>query len=259
MSKTQPTYISNPFKLANEAAKRLYSTNRVWAIVLIVLGILNTLSSADAARPSANQEPAATAANPEISFASIVLIISLITLFMLIVIIIATYMTGILSHITLQSERGKKASLSEAIQATQDRFWRLFGSLVLAAAKIFGWTLLFVIPGIVAALRYSLLGYVIMDQTAEKHGIKDSHERVKKITSGRLLEVLGVSFTGIVPFIGTLYSTAGNAGLYVQLKTYTDKKLEKPAIHWLNYLITVLGVLALCGIILFAVVLASWR
>lgn len=244
----KPTYISNPFVLAHRASKRLFANNKWWAVVLLVLGVLNTFSSADSTTPSSNPGPAAVtgSSNPEVSLTLVVFLISLAALFMIVVLVFATYVTGILSYVTLQSEQGKKAALGEAFSATRQRFWRLLGALALAFVKIIGWTLLFVIPGIVAALRYSLLGYAVMDSPAEETSVKKSHERIKHLTKGRLWEVFGISFTGIIPFIGTLYSSAGGAGLYAQLKTYTDKNLEKPKIHWLNYL----------GLILFTTVLA---
>lgn len=231
--KSTSAYISNPFLLAHNAAKRLYKNNRTWAIILIVLGVLNTISSTN--QNTSTSTDTTTSSSPELSFALIVFLLSMGILFLLLMAIVSTYLTGIISYITLQSEKGKNATLSEAFEATKERFWRLLSAMLLAGLKIFGWTLLFIIPGIIAALRYTLLSYVIMDDSAKKTSVKEAHDQVKTLVNGRLWEIFGVSFTGIIPFIGTLYSTAGNAGLYQQLKAYNDKKLEKPAIHWLNY------------------------
>ncbi len=226
-------YISNPFVLAYRASQKLFNTNRGWAIFLIITGIFSTLSQGS---DLSGRQPAQSAgtSTPPVSIELVVFVASFVALFVIIVFVLSIYLSGILSYVTLQSEKSKKVGVREAIDATSKRFWRLCGSLALALVKILGWSLLFIIPGIIAALRYSLLSYVIMDEPAEK-SVKESHERIKTLTKGRLLEVFGMGFTSIVPFVGALFNTAGNAALYRQLQISTDKNIEKPKIHWLNY------------------------
>lgn len=231
-------YISNPFVLAYEAAKRLFNTNRGWAILFIVLGVLSVFSYTDDGQQQPANQSTAAMNQPEIaiSVALVVFVVSAVLLFIILIMILASYLTGLFSYVALESEKGRKVTLKEASLATREKFWDLLGSLLLAAVKIFGWTLLFVIPGIIAALRYALIGYVVMDTATKHRGVKVIHERTKTVTKGRLWEVLGITFTGALPFVGTLLNTAGGAALYNQLKIYTDKKLKKPKIHWLNYL-----------------------
>lgn len=250
-----PAYISNPFVLAHQASVRLWAKNRGWAILLIVLGILNSISSTDNSGLQNSGSAHTSQASQDISVALVVFTASFVLLFVIVALVFVTYVAGILSHVTLESEKGKKVTFSEAYRATKDRFWRLFGALLLAAVKIFGWTLLFIVPGIIAAVRYSLLSYVIIDEKAEETSVKAAHDRVKLITKGRLWEVFGMSCTGIIPFIGTLYSTAGSAGLYKQLKEYTEQDLEKPKIHWLNYFVPIMCVLLIAAA---AVAFIAW-
>lgn len=231
-------YISNPFALAYRAAKRLWETNRGWGIFFIVLGVLSSFQSSynyPASTPSENVSGSTSIA---IDPAVALFIGGLVLIFFVLVIVFTIYFTGLFSYVALQSEQGKKVSLGEAMQAVNKKFGILFRASLLAGLKIFGWTLLFIIPGIIASLRYTLLAYLVMDDSEKNNdpSVKVTHDRIKEITAGRLWEVLGISFTSIVPFVGTLFNVAGSAALYRQLKTYTDKKIEKPQIHWLNYL-----------------------
>lgn len=252
-------YISNPFVLAYRAAKRLWESNKGWGIFFIVLGVLSSFQSSynyPASTPSENASAApGTTVDPVVAL----VIAGLVLIFCVLIIVFTIYFTGLFSYVALQSEKGQKVSLGEAVQAVNKKFGILLRASLLAGVKILGWTLLFIIPGIIASLRYTLLGYLIMDDNEKNtdQSVKATHDRVKQITTGRLWEVFGVSFTSIVPFVGTLFNVAGAAALYEQLKSYTDKNLEKPQIHWLNYLPAILLLAIILTLAVFAAVALS--
>lgn len=254
-------YESNPFRLAIDATRRLFNTNRGWAIFLFVLGLLGLLSSKDSptnqAHTTQDSMTAATTGSGN-TLALIVFIVSIVAIAFIGIMVIGAYVQGILSYVALQSEKGKKVSVSEAYGAVSLRFWRLFGAQLLAFVKILGWSLLLIVPGIITGFRYALLGYVIMDEPSENRSVKESHERVKSITKSRLWEVAGLSMTAIVPALGSLFDTAGKAAQYNQLKYYHDKKLEKPAVHWLNYMLVLLFAALIVAIVVL-LVLAFFR
>lgn len=246
-------YISNPFVLAYRAAKRLYATNKGWAIVFIVLGILSSFqSNYDAtSNQSTLENPVGTTIDPALVF----FILIAVLVFSLLVVVITVYLTGLFSFVALQSEKGNTVSVGDAVRAVNKKFHLLLKASLLAGLKILGWTLLFIIPGIIASLRYTLLAYLIMDSDTEgkqAQPVKATHDRIKQLTKGRLWEVFGMSFTSIVPLAGTLFNVAGSAALYRQLQVYTDKKAEKPPIHWLNYL----GAILLVSIVVIALLIA---
>jgi hypothetical protein len=181
----------------------------------------------------------ASIANPDTAVIIAFAIVAVVTIaaFIIIVIALQALLQGMFHYAALQSEKQKKTSLAEAFSATKERFWRLYCAIALADLKIFAWCLLLVVPGIIALLRYTLLSYVIMDEPAKETGAISAHNRVKQLTKGRLLEVFGIGAVGgIIPVVGPLLETAGNAALYRQLQIYNDKKLAKPKIHWVNYL-----------------------
>lgn len=273
------TYDSNPFTLAFNAFIKFFNTNVGWAIAVLVMGIFGFIGQmiSNVAQVAMTPESTTTTSSSsdvitssgaasDTNVAAIAMIVVGVVIILLFVIAIAsavsTYISGMLSYVALQSEKGKSVGFSEAWEATSKRFWRLYLASLLAGLKIFGWTLLFIIPGIIASLRYKLLPYVIMADS-QTSGVGSSHESTKQIVKGRLMEVFGVAtVASIVPFVGSLVGLTGNAALFSQLKTYDDANLEKPKVHWLNYLgLILIGILVLflmmIGLIIFAAAIAS--
>jgi hypothetical protein len=244
-------YESNPFILAFQALGRMFDSNAIWAIVIIIfetigfffqgIGNLASLSSNQPADPSYGSSTSAS--SPEISVIIAIIILVVIVLAVLVVIgtTISVFIQGMFSYVALQSENGKAVSFSEAFNATLKRFWPLLSAQLLAMLKIFGWSLLFIVPGIIAALRYALLPYLVMaDNSITRAG--EAHTRVKELTTGRLWEVFGVStVAALVPVLGSVLGLSGKAALYNQLANHKDR----PKIHWLNYIGLLLIALAL--------------
>lgn len=270
-----PEYDSNPFTLAFNAFSRFFKTNLGWAIAVLALAflsfigqLLNNLlqlaftpeSSSTSTSTSAN-DLSLGAGSSDTNVAAVIMIVFGVLLIVALVIIVAsavsTFISGMLSYVAVQSEKGKKVSFSEAFEATTKRFWRLYFAGLLAGLKIFAWSLLLIIPGIIAAFRYKLLPYVIMNDSETK-GVKSSHDEAKMLVKGRLMEVFGVAtVSSIIPFVGSLIGLTGNAALYSQLKVYNDAKLEKPKIHWLNYLGFMLLGLVLLFVFLIVLIIAA--
>ena len=101
-------------------------------------------------------------------------------------------------------------------------FFRVLGQQILIGIFVFLWSLLFVIPGIIAAYRYSLALYILFDNP--DMGILDTISRSKALMRGRKGElfVLDLSFLGwallcIIPFVGlwvTPYISVTRANYY---------------------------------------------
>ncbi len=252
-------YNSNPFTLSFNALERFFKANLAWAIVILAFGLFGFLFQATSSVANNVSEPSGDSsisssshsAFSNVDIGIIATVITIAVLFLLIIMVIGgviqTFLTGMFSHVINQSEQGKAVSFSEAFHATTKRFWRLFWASILAQLKIFGWTLLLIIPGIVAALRYSLLPYLIMNESEKEKGVVDSHTKLKAVVKGRLWEIFGVStVAAIIPFIGSVVGLAGRGALYRQLQYSYDHKTKRPKIHWLNYLgLVLLGLLIL--------------
>lgn len=74
------------------------------------------------------------------------------------------------------------------------------------------WSLLFIIPGIIKAISYSMAPYILMENPDMKP--MDAIERSKQMMNGRKMDyfVLGLSF---LPWILLVAVTFGIAGIYV--------------------------------------------
>lgn len=285
-----PDYDSNPFTLAFNSFTQFFKTNVAWAVAFLVIaffgaigqfagniidiastsqtnnsGIRSSIDDTNTANGYFNKSEEdffdtfnGTNSGTEHTGAIILIVVGLAILIMLfagVAIGIGTFVTGMFTYVALQSGQGKTVEFAEAWRVTVKRFWRLLGAQMLAGLKIFAWTLLLIVPGIIAALRYTLLPYVVMSTADEEKGIIATHNTTKLLVKGRLMEVFGLAtVAAIVPFVGSLLKLTGNEALYRQLKAYNDSKTEKPKIHWLNYL----GLLLIAAGIMLALLIAGF-
>ncbi len=265
-------YNSNPFTLAFDSMSRMFNKNAPWAITVLVLAlfgffgqlgsnIATTLSDNSASTESYSTSMSSSSSLDVSSIVAIVIVVSVgVIIFGTLAAIVSTYIQGMFSYVALKSEEDKEVTFNEAFQATSKRFWRLFFAQLLAYLKIVGWTLLFIIPGIIASLRYRLLPYIIMNEPETETGITKAHDDSKTLVKGRLMEVFGVATVAtVIPILGTLLGLSGNAALHNQLGYYNKSGLEKPKIHWLNYigliLIALITMLALMALFITLVIL----
>lgn len=272
-------YNSNPFTLAFDALGRLFNTNVGWAVTIIVLGLFGvfwqllaniaSLIPTDSTTTTTTQQ-ATTASSSSATLTSgevvgvtilVIFVVLFVAAILLAIITIQIFVSGMFAYVALQSEQGRSVGFGEAFHAVAKRFWRLLGAKILADIKIFLWALLLIVPGIVAALKYSVLPYVIMDQPEATKGVRTAHSRTKVVVKGRLIEVLGLSFAaGIIPIVGDVLRISGGAAQYRQLAASYDHKTERPKVHWLNYLVFIIfgGLLFLIlGIVALVLVLTQ--
>lgn len=276
-------YDSNPFTLIFNSFNRFFKTNMWWGISLLVLGFLSfgwqSLSQFSSVPASNEPSPKMSSDSLEKNFSWLqnitpeqiialssiaILLILFVALISLVYFAMYTYVYGAFAYVALQSEKGKSVQFEEALREVNKRFWRLFLAQGLANIKIFLWTLLFIIPGIIAALRYALLTYVIMDQSEKEKGIVVTHTRTKQIVKGKLMEVFGMLVaSGIIPFIGDTLRVTGSAAQYNQLSFTHDHGVTRPKTHLLNYigfllaLLCVFLVVAIISFVAFVVYLSS--
>lgn len=247
---TKVAYNSNPFTLSFNALGSLFNANVAWPIVLISLEFFSwimqgfsMLIDAIASEPTSTTpyEPVFTA-NPSSTDVGVIiaiatLVVGFVIIFSIIASVVGTYISGMYSYVSLHSLENKKVSFGEAFSAVTKRFWRLFFAQLLANLKIVGGLFLFIVPGIRAYLRYSILPYIIMSEKERESGIISTHDRTKELIRGRLMEPFGIAtVANLIPLVGTSLKFAGTAALYSQLAHYHDHKLDKPKIHWLNYI-----------------------
>ena len=104
--------------------------------------------------------------------------------------IIAGPMTLGLSRGFLELARKKKTPFSVLFSGFRD-FKRSFCTFLLVALKTVLWSLLFVVPGIIAAIRYSLSFFVLADNPDIK--AREAIEKSKQMMKGKKWKFFGVS------------------------------------------------------------------
>ncbi len=266
MKKTPDTikYESNPFTLSFNALGRMFEKNALWAagfvgltLVWFFMQLFGQIFQAIFSNPQSSSAYTNSSGN-ELNAVAILAITILILSILLVVVIsaiaISTFVSGLFSYIALESNQGRSVTASQGFNKALHRFWPLFKSQLLAAVKIFGWTLLFIIPGIVAFYRYSALPFVVMAE--DETSASKIHARTKLLVRKRLWELFGISFVaGLIPVVGGLLKYTGTAALYQQMQVYTDGNIEKPKVHWLNYLgMMLLGAFAIFSMFIIAII-----
>jgi len=255
MAKTparKPTYQNNPFFVAVDGLTLLFKKALPVAILGIVLASLTLVSNtaqnvADIAgrkgaaftsSQTTNQFPEQAVKDffqSQTSQELIVLAI-IVGLSLLVAIFVSTLISGVFDYTAAQLAKGKTVTLPQALKSVLDRFFGYLWLNILIGIKVFLWSLLLIVPGIIMALRYSLSGVSFFEkELGANAATKDSSRLVKgawitTFSSFALFNI--ITFGMIQPVLqsGTL------SVLYTQLNGYDAAKLDKPAAHWLSWL-----------------------
>lgn len=154
----------------------------------------------------------------------------------------------------LSGAKGQKLSFRESYEATKGKTLRMFILLFYVGVITLLGMILLIIPGVLIATWYAMAPYAMIE---ENLGIKDSLNRSKDLAKGRFFDIAGVVFftsavsiLGLIPAVGfvpvivlTIMYLAAPAIRYLQTKAYKDAGKELPPVHWLNYLILILGII----------------
>ncbi|MBL4624383.1 MAG: DUF975 family protein [Flavobacteriales bacterium] len=133
---------------------------------------------------------------------------------------------------SINISRNENAELGQIFHGF-NKFGVALGAYILSAIFIFLWMLLLIIPGIIAALSYSMVNYIIADE--EEIGVMDALNKSKAMMDGYKMKL----FLLALSFIGWAILCILTAGIgflwlipYIQVtvaKFYDDIKGEKHA------------------------------
>lgn len=116
---------------------------------------------------------------------------------------------------SLSISRGQEARLEQIFQGF-NRFTTALGAYLLMVVFVLLWTLLLIIPGIIAALSYSMTFYILSDEPSA--GAEDALKKSKKMMDGYKLKLfylcfrffllgllciltLGIGFLWLIPYV----------------------------------------------------------
>lgn len=152
-----------------------------------------------------------------------------------IVVYLATTIAGIFAVTSARLSRGEKTTFIDAFNASQTRFFGFLWLQILTAIKIIGWSLLFIIPGIIMAVRYSLAGAAFFDKDlSANQALKHSAHLTKGawLTTNASFYLLRFITLGL---INDILTPGTQAILYRQFSAYDTAGLKKPAAHPLSW------------------------
>ena len=255
-SKTN-TYENNPFFVATNGLDLLFKRAQSIGILLAILVGISALSSLPSAFVPSNdpgqQAPAAQGSDaagfPSIPAEVWLIIVGVVLLLVLVFSFIGIVIRGMLDYTAAKLAKDEPATISEAFRGVFGNFWGYTWVLVIASVKTFLWTLLFIIPGIIMSVRYSLAGVAYFDkQLKGNESVKHSSALVKGawLTTNASQNLLNIITLGIIQ---PLLVPGTNGILYRQLSAAGETKPKAHVLSWLTLVIpVVLGALLLVGI-----------
>lgn len=249
---TTPEYQNNPFFVAIDGIKLLFKHALSVAIFLIVLAVLASSSQSvstvvDIQNGVLTNTPEEQQAQDKAAAEAFMSTVSHLTsqewaaiamaaiAVLLIVMIVGVIIGGINDYTAAQLAKNKQTTLGEALKAVIARFPSYLWLHILIGIKVLLWSLLFIIPGIIMSVRYSLAG------TAFFHDNKRGNNAIKyslALTKGAWLTTFAsLSFFNLITFglLQPILQPGIQAVLYRQYTAYDTTKMEKPAAHGLSW------------------------
>jgi uncharacterized membrane protein len=244
---TQDAYINNPFFIGAKGINLLFLKAQSVAILLVVLSVimlvLGNIPGPDSATTE-NAAPAVSDATVSVETAIGIGVGVLVGIF--VALTVGTFLTGIMSYTAAKAARGESSTIKEGLSATYRRFWSFLWLQILTTLKVLAWSLLFIVPGFIKAVRYSVANVAFFDKdlkgnAAIQHSIA--------LTKGSWITTLGgLFFFNLITLrvLELLTTTASTAVLYRQFEATPNN--ERPGPHGLSIAMLVLTVLL--GIVL---------
>ena len=249
---TKDAYINNPFFIGAKGINLLFLKAQSVAILLVILSVimlvLGNIPGPDSATPetATPEVPAISEAAVSVETAIGIGVGVLVGVF--VALTIGTFLTGVMSYTAAKAARGESSTIKEGLAATYRRFWSFLWLQILTTLKVVAWSLLFIVPGFIMAVRYSFANVAFFDKglkgnAAIKHSIA--------LTKGSWITTLGgLFFFNLITLrvLELLTTAASTTILYRQFETTPNN--ERPGPHGLS--ITMLVLTILLGLVLIA-------
>lgn len=255
---TTPTYENNPFTIAASGIDGLFSYAKVLAIIMLTLSLVSVLANAipsaidynnHRGQPTPAPAPADTEPLPSLSLEQLLTMVaifgSISLAITLVIFLVSAIFTGLRDVAAAAVANERPVSFGGAFTILFGRFGSYLWLQALIWIKVFLWSLLFIVPGIVMAVRYSLAGTAFFSRDMKA---REALARSTKITKGGwLTTVASYSFFNLITFgcLSALVETGTRGVLYRQFDAYETAGIRKPSPHWLTITCFVLLLLLL--------------
>lgn len=233
-TKTNGTsYINNPFLIAADGLSVWFAKARNVALGLLILSGLTAGIGFSVDKPAQppHQGPYPVAIEPIDPLIVLFIIVGVLACAGLVLVII-TVINGVVSYTSAEASHGRTVTIKQAWQATRDRFGEFLWLQILTGIKVLLWLLLFIVPGIYMAFRYSLANIAFFDK---KLKAGDAIRESLTLTYKGWVTTFGAQmFFNLVTFgiIEPLATASAKTTLYRQFNALG--KTHKPAPHVLS-------------------------
>lgn len=241
-STKQPTvkYENNPFFVAGNGITRLFDYARGVAVLLLVLSILSFVFGGvpnndgnTSPQPKTWEEFTAPVAGWTAN--EWVLAVGAVVIIGLALVMISSLFSAMSAYTSWKLSKGDSVKVGEAFHAAFDNLWGFIWLQIILFVKVVLWSLLFVIPGIYFAFRYTLAGVAFFDDKKNLRGNAAIKESLRLTKGGWLTTFSSNTLFNILTFgiLSPIITTGVNTVLYRQFDALGSK--PKPSAHWLTW------------------------
>ncbi len=234
---TPAPYENNPFFVAANGISLVFNLARGVAILFLVLSVLG-LFRGNWSADTQNDKESLDAFWTTLSGWSVetwLIAIGGVSVVLLALMLISALFGGVSAYTSLKLSRNEAVSIGEAFRVSFEHLWSFLWLQIIVTVKLFLWTLLLIVPGIIMATKYSLASVAFFDDTKNLRGNAAIKESIRLTKNAWLTTFGSLSLFNYITFgvISSLVTTGANAVLYRQYEKVGDKK---PAAHWLSWL-----------------------
>jgi hypothetical protein len=252
MTKKSESYENNPFTIGLNGLTITFNRARQIAIFAIILAVFslfsNIVSTAIDLSTGMNEAQQATmqeqqqaqreavAAFFSQDIGALAVAGVLIASFVFFIVALSMWVYGAFEYTGAKLAEDKKVTLTESLKHSWEDLASYIWMYIIIVTKVLLWSLLFIVPGIIMAVRYSLAGTVFF---AEGKRGNAAVKRSLELTKGAWLTTFGSMTLWNVMTLGTityLLQPGINAALYSQYKQTTDSEKAHPEAHLLSWL-----------------------
>lgn len=256
MTKQTPThhkFETNPFFITSNGITLLANKAQGVFILLIILAILGLFTNGPSPEFDSAAMDKAVSTLQSWKSTDWALAIGSFTFIALAVALVSSLVGGASSYTSARLARGHQVGLQEAFRVAFENLWAYLWLQIIILVKIVAWGLLFIIPGIIMAIRYSLASVAFFDDKKHLRGDAAVKESIRMTKNGWVTTYASNALFNILTLgtVSSIVSTGVNAVLYKQFEQTGDKK---PSAHWLSWLTLLLPLILLAVLLPLAII-----
>lgn len=256
-TKLPKDYENNPFFIATKGLSKLFNLALGVGIVLVALSLILSFSGGPSVPMNDDGSPNVEQINQTFTGWSTdewITAAGAVTIIGAAILLLAALFGGVSAYTSAQLARDKKVSLNDAFKVAFDNLWPFLWLQIIIFVKLLLWTLLFIVPGIIMSIRYSLSSVAFFDKGLRGNAaIKESLRLTKGawFTTFAGNALLNYMTLGVISWV---IATGANAVLYRQ---YSQLGETKPAAHWLSWFTFFLPIILVALLIFILIVVIS--